>query len=404
MPPLSLGIGLGLSRSSAPPPVTLDLRSGSAFGFAVDTLVPAGCAYSRAACVGSVQSGTSSLYDYSAFGLSVANMLVWGRALDAWDVGLLVEEARTNRVPDASNFSAASWTLGGTVTRTGSQPGPTGTNSATRLQAAGGSNFLYRDATGLSNVSHTGSLGLRPTTPPAALGALLGGATTGLSTALAATAWARYDASVLPFGGTSITAFAVDARDNYGFGAGARDWLAYGVQLETGAFPTEFVPTSGAAATRAASFLRSLAATHAPRIVTGRLSIELVLRAKGARTEYGGTTSLWYVDASNQASFVPSTGVLTITVAGSTNTVTLPSWARYDLIELFVAAGGGLATVVKYRLNGGSVTSLAVTGSALGTHAAGDLYLCSANAGQHLSCWLYTVRFYATGTAPGWAQ
>ena len=82
--------------------------------------------------------------------------------------------------------------------------------------------------------------------------------------------------------------------------------------------------------------------------------------------------------------------------------MTLPSWARYDLVELSVQCGGSVATVVKYRLNGGSVTSLSVTGSALGTHATGDMYLCSTNSAQHLSCWLYAARFYRSG-GPSWA-
>ena len=402
MPPLSPGIGMGIVHGGAPPPLVLDFRVSNAFGFAVDTIVPAGCAYSRTACVGSVQSGTSGLYDYSAFGASVPNMLVWGRANDAHEIGLVLEEARTNLVTNSRNFSAGSWVTAGTVTRTTGQPDALGGTGATRVQVASGVNVLADTASGATGIT-TASAWVNGPAPNLNL-FRTSGATVFASSAGSPGSWGRIAVSADALGGTTSIE-PVDGRDwsaRGGLVAGARDVLLDACQREAGAFPTEFVPTSGATATRAATFLRVLSATWAGHALTGRVSLELVLRPKGARTEYGGSTTLWYVDASNQATFVPSTGVLTITVAGSTNTVTLPSWARYDLVELSVQCGGSVATVVKYRLNGGSVTSLAVTGSALGTHAAGDMYLCSTNAGQHLSCWLYAVRFYRSG-GPSWA-
>ncbi len=386
-------------NSSAHVPLVLDFRT-SALSFG--TTAPAGCGYTRAACVSSVQHGTSQVFDLSAFS-ATAGLLVRGRALDAWDFGIQLEEARTNRVPDFADYSAASWTVSGTVTRTSGQTGPTGTASATRLEIAAAS-FIYRSSTSLAG-DHTCSQWMRPTTPPADVGLLSGGSNTVRDELLAApAAWKRYVAvGVTPTAGT-INSFGGDARANYvSFGAGARDWTAYGHQIESGGFPTSLIPTSGAIATRNATFLRALSATVTPKLATGRLSIELSFRAMGARTEYSGTRTLWYVDANNQAAFVASTGVLTVTVAGATNTCTLPAWARYDLVEISVQCGGGVATVVKYRLNSGAVTSLVITGTALGTHATGDVYLFSTNAGQHLSCWAYVAAFYAPG-APSWAS
>ena len=393
-------------HSSARPPLVLDFRAAvPTFGWAVDTLAPAGCAYTRAASPGTVQSGTSTLYDLSIFS-AVANLLVWGRAVDSWDVGLLLGGARTNYVPYSSDYTTGGglrWALGGTVTQTTGQTGPTGTAVATRLQATGASDNISKTATGLGALAAVSATSwVKPNAPPNDVAIV---ATSGAGNAIASSVWNRLVAS----GGTgtadaggACALYVVFGSASGGLSAAARDWLVYGSQIELGGFPDELIPTAGAPATRAATFLRALSATVTPKLATGRLSIELRFRAKGARTEYGGTTSLWYVDASNQASFVPSTGVLTITVAGATNTCTLPAWARLDLIELSVQCGGGLATVVKYRLNAGAVTSLAITGSALGTHATGDLYLLSTNAGQHLSAWLYTAAFYAPG-APSWA-
>lgn len=397
------------SGRSRPGPLVLDFRSSSAFGFAVDTVVPAGCAYTRAASPGTVQTGTSGLYDLSIFS-AIANLLVWGRASDAWEVGLVLEEARTNLVANASNYAAGTWATTGSITRTTGQTGPTGGALATRLECAAGTNFQSATAAGLGAVNtQTGTTWVRPHlgTAPADVGLLTTGGTPAIGSSIvqgADASWRRLSSSGTPTGVGAFLVYPIFSSAAVPvLGIAAHDWDCYGTQIETGAFPTEFIPTSGGTATRAATFLRVLSAVVAPKLSTGRLSLELKLRAKGARTEYSGTRSLWYVDANNQAAFVASTGVLTVTVAGATNTCTLPSWARYDLVEISVQCGGSLATVVKYRLNSGAVTSLAITGTALGTHATGDVYLFSTNAGQHLSCWAYAAAFYAPG-APSWAS
>lgn len=385
------------SGRSRPGPLVLDFRSAAA---TVGTTAPAGCGYTRAACASSVQTGTSTLVDLSAFS-ATANLIVRGRALDAWEFGIQLEEARTNRVPYSSDYTVGGglrWTQGGTVTGTAGQLGPAGAGTATRLQATAPGDNRFFTATGLgASVGVTHSSWVTPNAPPADV-AIAGDA--GTDNSLALSVWERLMATGTVTAADSL--YVVFGSASAGLSAGARDWLVYGSQIELGRFPSSYIPTAGGTATRNATFLRALSATVTPKLATGRLSIELSFRAMGARTEYSGTHSLWYVDANNQAAFVASTGVLTITVAGATNTCTLPSWARYDLVEISVQCGGGVATVVKYRLNSGAVTSLAITGSALGTHATGDVYLLSTNAGQHLSAWLYTAAFYAPG-APSWA-
>lgn len=385
------------------PPLVLDFRAAS-WGFGTEA--PTGCGYTRAACASSVQTGTGTLFDLSALS-AVAGLLAWGRALDAWDVGLVLEEPRTNLITYGRDYAQASWTVFGSALRTSGQSDPFGGTGASRIQAPSGTH-------GLGETIRTSCAGI--STASAWLKSASGTAAPNLNTdrssariatsATAAATWGRLSFTATGGGAETTALVPVDGRDWSGIGgvaAGTRDFYVDACQREVGAYPTSYIPTAGAITTRNATFLRALSATVAPRLATGRLSLELKLRPMGARTEYGGTTSLWYVDANNQAAFVPSTGVLTITVAGSTNTVTLPSWARYDLVELSVQCGGGLATVVKYRLNSGSVMSLAVTGSALGTHASGDLYLCSTSSAQHLSCWLYTATFHPNGTAPAWA-
>ncbi len=366
------------------------------------TTVPAGFAFTRAACVDSVQTGTSTLVEIA----SAADVLRYGRALDAWDVGLVLEKSTVNAVPDSQNYAAVTWTTSGAITRTASQTGPTGTALATRLEAAAGVNIQYYSRTGLNPaIPQASSQWMRPYTPPADVALIAGGTPTTTDIVLAApTAWRRYTlAPITPTAGGIVNTLAVDTRAFPGIAAAARDWVVYGMQSEASSFPTSYVPTTGATATRNATFLRALSAAWTPWITAGRLSIELSFRAMGARTEYTATPYLWNTDANNYASFVPATGVLTISIAGATNTVTLPAWARYDLVELSVQCGGSLATVVKYRLNGGSVVTLTVTGSALGAQlGALDMYLLSSNGGNQLSAWLYTVAFWRG--APAWAS
>lgn len=386
-------------NSSARVPLVLDFRT-SALSFG--TTVPAGCGYTRAACVSSVQYGTSQVFDLS-FASGTANYLAWGRADDAWAFGLQLEEARTNSVLYARDYSNAAWVKAGTVTRTTGQSDVFGGTGATRVEVASGVNVLAETATGTLG-AFVGSAWIKGAAPNFNV-FRTSGATVVATTAASVGAWGRVSVKGDGLGGTTAVE-PVDGRDwaaQGGLVAGARDVMLDACQREAGSFPTSYIPTSGGTATRNATFLRALSATVTPKLTTGRLSIELSFRAMGARTEYSGTHSLWYVDASNQASFVASTGVLTITVAGATNTCTLPAWARYDLVEISVQCGGSLATVVKYRLNSGAVTSLAITGTALGTHATGDVYLFSTNAGQHLSCWAYVAAFYAPG-APSWAS
>jgi hypothetical protein len=74
------------------------------------------------------------------------------------------------------------------------------------------------------------------------------------------------------------------------------------------------------------------------------------------------------------------------------------------VLEIFVVAGGSLATVVKYRVNGGAATVPAITGSALGNFApAGALDILCDGTAKQWSAWLYNVAFYRSGRSPSWA-
>ena len=351
-----------------------------------------GMTWSRASCADSVQTGTSTALILP----TQADLMKFGRANDAWDAGLLIEGPCTNEVSDARALATANWSAGATLD--GAQANPFGTaGGAYRVQIASGAVFREYPSSGSSTV-FTLSQWIRGATPNANIYMNVGPRVA--TSATSPGAWSRI--AIVGSQGPPGQSIAVpaDGRDWTSVGgvaAGARDVYVDAVQREARAYATSFVPSG----TRNGALLQLPALTRG----SGRLSLDLRLRPMGARTAYSATTYLWYVDASNYAAFVPSTGVLTIAIGGATNTVTLPAWAQYDLLDLYVGAGDGVSTLVKYRLNGGATVTLVVTGSALGAMAATTTTLLSQSASAgHWDSWLYVLEVLDAWELPPWAD
>ena len=403
---LSLGIGPSLSRHDLPPFWEIDFTRATP-GYS--TTAPSGLLYSRASSAGTtVQTGTSSLVACP----TTADVLRFGRALDAWDVGLVHETDTTTRITESNNFSSAQITTSGTVSRTAAPdvPDPLGGSAATRLTTPDGTGSLTFLKTGLAlNAAQTASIWLRPVTPGTDLGFNTTGVTGSTSYAgviLAAPAvWRRLDATNFASAGGGVRAYPLYGPAMAGLGAGPRDWYAWGFGFEPGLYPHETVQTSGAERTSAGDLLRVPDAQWAPFASDGRLRLELQFRPKGARVELEGTPYLFHTFDNASAWLNPATGLLTLRdTAGATNTCTLPSFARYALTDLWIAVGGGATTVVRYRLDSGITVALSVTGSALGSMrtSSRDLYLLNANVANQLSCWLYRARVWRPGLTPAW--
>jgi hypothetical protein len=82
------------------------------------------------------------------------------------------------------------------------------------------------------------------------------------------------------------------------------------------------------------------------------------------------------------------------------------SWSTGDLVELWVAAGGGTACDVKYRVNGGAVTTLS-TGSPTAFGAitvAGALDLLCNGTSNQFTAWVRRIRTFRSDSAPSWAR
>lgn len=369
--------------------------------------LPSGLAFTRASSA-TVQTGTSTVVT-AGIGTDAPRC---GRRLDADSIGLVIEESRTSLVLNGSALSSGGaentrLNAFGSPTITSGWTDPAGGTLAIRVQAPSGTNGFSENNGTSGTATYASSMWLRAHTgtgvagsdifrsvSPTRVGDATSLTTSWLRVAIIATATAEFLATV-----------PVDGRDWSAVGgatAGARDVQVAFVQREVGKWPSEYIATTGATATRAGEHLE-YTASHAV-IPNGRLSIRLALRPKHSPANASAAFRLW--TRGTDYAEISTGGALTVSIGGSTNTTAAASfsWAQYDTVEIFLAAGGGYASVVSYRVNGGATTHPTVTGSALGSvSTAGVLDLLCSGTGSQLSAWVTAIEFWKGSTKPTWA-
>jgi len=346
--------------------------------------LPAGLTLTRASSA-TVQTGTSVVVTAGI----ASNQARAGRKLDADSVGLFVECARTNLCKSSEDPTSADYAAGVTVVTTypdGTAPNGSATTACKHAVTNPGYS-RYQAFSATTGVKHTYSMWHQSPSGSITARWQPGAATPTYS---CTTAWGRVTGAYTSVGTLHYLTMVITDTQT------VRTW---GHQVEVGEFPSSYIQTTlGATATRAGERLTITGAVTRG----GAIKFACGLRCLGASTEYvtdGATVSVWYVDANNKAQFDTTTLVLTVTIGGATNTCTLNSWTRDQLVELSIVAGGSVATVVKQRVNSGSVNSLTITGSALGAISATSLDVLCESTGKQ---WSGIVTYLQCST-PAWA-
>ena len=186
--------------------------------------------------------------------------------------GLLIEESRTNLLTHSNNFADASWTRNNSTLGSTTIQSPDGSNNATLLVAGTGLfSWIFKSVTNVSGNTlsfFAKSSGKRWVNVDASSGAATAGVWFDLQNGTIGTVQTGYTASITAFpngfyrcsvrypsSGAGIFSVIGVSDNNSSFvstASGSDGIIIYGAQLETGSFPTSYIPTTTTALTRSA--------------------------------------------------------------------------------------------------------------------------------------------------------
>ena len=312
-------------------------------------------------------SDSASLDSYvPVYGAAVTSAAYYGPRRDFDPVtlackGLLVEEQRVNNIVGSANFSGGGtgWVLDGASLTASATAGPDGSLSATSIVQGTGNNRTYQ----FDNSSVTGSkvfsiyvkpnagsslsisaIGGMSPNGPAVINATTGAVTgfTGASSVAVGNGWYRV---FLP-----VTVTVASGSGTYWLISGpASSVFIWGAQLEAGSFPTSYIPTGAATATRNAD-VASVSTQAFPYSGTeGTLVVNATPMVLGgiAYALSDGTASnriQAQTQASNYHFYIDAGGVLQVNLSPGTLTAnTISKLAGTYKVNDFAASDNGSA-------------------------------------------------------------
>jgi hypothetical protein len=346
--------------------------------------------------------------------------------------GLLMEEARTNEASRCSELDNATWAKFATTVTADTSVAPDGATTADTIAETATTNVHLIQQSTLSVNGTDGwvisawarqgtrryavlrfgtSAGYEITMDLQTGTVANSSAVSSASVRGSATGWLRGSFVCVPASGVSAFQFAMSdtggAYHSYA-GSTSNNLLAWGFQLEKGKYPTELIPTTSTTVTRAADRLAH--STPSRLVNAGRLGLELRFIPRATLANYDATNGfyLWTNGPAGGNSYAwlnPGDSRLYVRVNGTdwTPTTTI-SWAVGDVVDFWVEAGGGsLASVAKYRVNGGAAVSIGSTSAqgSISTSAVIDFF--GAAAVGVSSAWVQHIRAYRAGRRPTWA-
>jgi hypothetical protein len=314
-------------------------------------------------------------------------------AADGTVKGLLIEEARTNLVTYSEDFTNAAWVKTGITVTANSSTAPDGSMTADLLTSNGSGTNRARFSTAVSG-AHSYSIFAKAGTGSFIqildgasvnyfanfdIGAgVVGGKGSLVTSSISDVGNGWYRCTMSTDGSVAGVNFNIYIVDNasaaYGSSSTSPDTVyVYGAQLEAGSFPTSYIPTSGATATRAADIASISVDNFGYRQDAGTVVVDV----NTFDTDYSNW--VWVLDGTSDTSLYAHSAANGWRVFGSGGTVaylgSLP--ANADAKIGYAYSNAGSAALI----DGGSVTAaahsqpVAVTTIRLGAVSASSTFL-----------------------------
>ena len=361
---------------------------------------------------GAQLSDSASLDPYSYnFGAAPASTAYYGPRFDYDPVtlapkGLLLEEQRTNLMTWSDDFSNVVWNKLASVTVTANTiTSPDGTSNADTIESAGAAQVIYQTATVTANTVYTASVYVKLGTMlvseykiaiyNATAGAFIAFDITPTAVVSSST-WTRIDYTfTTPVGCLSVRFYPVRITAT----VKATVYL-WGAQLEAGAFPTSYIPTTSAAATRAADNA-SMTGTNFSSWYN-QSEGTMVCSSDSPQTTTTAAMN-WYLTNNTVDNVMINRKNLSNTIS---NAVVVGNVAQGDIASgTTISANTVVRSAFSYKLND---LAISVNGASIGSDNLANiptvekLFLGSnASAGQVLNGHIQSIRYYPRRLANG---